>query len=239
MKEIKILHLFPRLLSLYGEYANLSVLKLYLEKNAYNVSISECEDGIADFIGFDMIYVGSGTEDNIIHGAKALLPQKENVKNSIENGALWLSTGNSLALFGEKIITAENEAYDACGIFNFVTNEEKQRFSGDAMTEGFCGLPLIGYINNSYRFEGITDCFTKLALNATLGNNKKTGEEGCRFNNFYATTLTGPLLAKNPHVTEYFMEKITGEKVTIPEEDNIKKAYKISAAQLKKRQSNN
>ena len=43
MKEIKILHLFPRLLSLYGEYGNIAVLRRTLEENGYTVDVDGYE----------------------------------------------------------------------------------------------------------------------------------------------------------------------------------------------------
>ncbi len=45
MKEIKILHLFPKLLSLYGEYGNMAVLRSTLASNGYGVQIDQYEDG--------------------------------------------------------------------------------------------------------------------------------------------------------------------------------------------------
>ncbi len=238
MKEIKILHLLPNLLSLYGEYANISVLKYYLEKNSYNVSVTHCENDFSRIDGYDLIYIGSGTEDNIIHAIKLLAPFREEIRKSIENGALWLSTGNSLALFGKSVNTHEGNAVDALDIFPFTVNEEFQRFTGDVMTKEICGAPLIGYVNNSYCFNGISSPFSVLTLNSTLGSDKKSGNDGYSFKNFISTSLTGPLLVKNPHFTEYIMEKITGEKISIPAEDNIKKAYKLSSEQLIKRKNN-
>ena len=35
--EVKILHIYPDLMSLYGSYANLSVLRRYLEYRGYEV----------------------------------------------------------------------------------------------------------------------------------------------------------------------------------------------------------
>ena len=38
MKELRILHLFPRLLSLYGEYGNVAMLKATLEEKGCAVA---------------------------------------------------------------------------------------------------------------------------------------------------------------------------------------------------------
>ena len=90
MKEIKILHLFPRLLSLYGEYGNVVMVKATLESKGCAVTVTECEDGSADFAAYDFIYVGSGTEDNLMVALQRLLPHAESVKESVAKGKVWL-----------------------------------------------------------------------------------------------------------------------------------------------------
>ena len=45
MKEIRILHLMPKLLSLYGEYGNLSILRKVLTDHGCNVSVEEWDTG--------------------------------------------------------------------------------------------------------------------------------------------------------------------------------------------------
>ena len=45
MKEIKILHLFPKLLSLYGEYGNVAVLRRTLEDMGNTVTVDTYENG--------------------------------------------------------------------------------------------------------------------------------------------------------------------------------------------------
>ena len=49
MKELKILHLFPKLLSVYGEYGNVAVLKATLEQRGCTVTVTACEDGNAAY----------------------------------------------------------------------------------------------------------------------------------------------------------------------------------------------
>ena len=226
MKEIKILHLFPRLLNLYGEYANVAVLKHYLEKNGFSVHTDTCDGVPEDLEKYDMVYISSGTEENIVYAARVLSPFRDKIAHSIEGGAHWLCCGNALAVFGEKITDSEKVSHEALNIFPFTVTEEKSRFSGDALAKSRYDSSLIGYVNNSYRFDGISTPFSELLLNKQLGNDKKHPEEGLEHKNFLASTLTGPLLVKNPHLTEILMERLAGERVCIPEEDNIKKAYR-------------
>ena len=61
--ELTIAHLYPDSMSLYGEYANVAVLRRKLEAMGVEVSVRRftCED-ILDFSGVDFIYMGAGTE---------------------------------------------------------------------------------------------------------------------------------------------------------------------------------
>ena len=87
MKEIKILHLFPRLLSLYGEYGNVAVLEKFLKEAGHSVTVTGWEKGELDLSGFVFIYVGSGTEDNLLEAVKRLAPHADAIAASIpQNG---------------------------------------------------------------------------------------------------------------------------------------------------------
>ena len=221
MKEIKILHLFPRLLSLYGEYGNIAVLKAALE----GCAVTECEDGNADFENYDFIYIGSGTEDNLMVALERLLPHAEKIAASIKS-KVWLATGNAMALFGKAL--AEKPAL---GIFGYETHIDDKRYLGDVLTEG--SPETLGFINTSCRYEGMENPLLQLVLNKELGNDKKSPAEGIREGNFFGTQLIGPFLAKNPHYLAQMVTLLTGEPYT-PEGYGCK-AYAVAAEQLRKR----
>ncbi len=205
MKEIKILHLFPRLMSLYGEYGNVAVLKAALEKLGCSVTVAEFEQGTPDFAGYDLIYMGSGTEDNLMVALERLAPYGEAVKSSIA-AAHWLATGNAMALFGKTITRGENKS-DALGVFEYDTLvEDGKRFLGDVLTQE----RTLGFINTSCVYTGIREPLHQLCLNPKLGNDKKLAAEGIRVGKFTGTQLIGPYLVKNPHCLGIVVEQLTG-----------------------------
>lgn len=221
MNEIKILHLFPKLLSLYGEYGNIAVLKAALE----NCTVTECEDGNADFESYDFIYVGSGTEDNLMIALERLLPHAEKIAASAKT-KVWLATGNAMALFG-KTLAGKN----ALGVFGYETFVDDKRYLGDVLTDS--APETLGFINTSCRYEGIENPLLQLVLNKDLGNDKKSPAEGIREGNFFGTQLIGPFLAKNPHYLAQMVELLTGESYT-PTGYGCK-AYDVAVAQLRQR----
>ena len=61
--ELKIVHFYPDLMSLYGSYANVSVLRRYLEALGCTVTVQPVRPGEgADIAGADFLFKGAGTE---------------------------------------------------------------------------------------------------------------------------------------------------------------------------------
>ena len=232
MKEIKILHLFPRLLSLYGEYGNVAMLKAVLEENGCAVAVTQCEDASADFGAYDFIYVGSGTEDNLMVALNRLVPHAAGVKESIESGKVWLATGNAMTIFGKTLTWKEEQP--AVGVFDYATTiDDSKRFLGDVITADEPAT--LGFINTSCIYKGIENPLLTLYLNKELGNDKVTAFDGIREKNFFGTQLIGPFLVKNPHYMEMVCSLLTGEEVTVDQSSNMAKAYAVALKELKAR----
>ena len=235
MKEIKILHLFPRLLSLYGEYGNMAVLRSTLENNGCSVQIDQYEDGPLSLEGYDLVYVGTGTEDNLMEAIRRLMPYRAEIKASITGGTHWLATGNAMTLFGSTV-SRYGIVSDALGCFDYTTNiQDDRRYLGDVLTEGAFGSPLVGFINTSSVFEGIASPLLSLKLNPGLGNDKKGASDGIHADSFYGTQLIGPVLVKNPHFLCYLCRELTGTEIVINADTNIQKAYQVALKELSAR----
>ena len=71
---IRILHIYPELLNLYGEYANLSILTRYLIEEGMEVEVTPLAFGEPLPTGYDMFYLGCGTESASLRALNALRP---------------------------------------------------------------------------------------------------------------------------------------------------------------------
>ena len=61
--ELKIVHFYPDHMSLYGSYANVSVLRRYLEALGCTVTVQPVRPGEgADIAGADFLFMGAGRE---------------------------------------------------------------------------------------------------------------------------------------------------------------------------------
>lgn len=233
MKEIKILHLFPRLLSLYGEYGNVAMLEHILKTRGYAVTVTQCEDGNADYSAYDFVYVGSGTEDNLMVALERLTPYAEAVRKSIAECKVWLATGNAMTLFG-KTVARKETVIPGIGAFDYNTKiDDAKRYLGDVLAEGEPAT--LGFINTSCVYAGIDTPMLTLYLNKNLGNDKVSAADGIRCGSFFGTQLIGPFMVKNPHYLQEIYAMITGETLEFSSEDYICKAYQVALKELKAR----
>ena len=117
--KITIGHLYSDLLNLYGDDGNIKALKYHLEEQGINVEIKNMTIGDKkDFSDIDFLYIGSGTENNIILALEDLKNDKDKIKDYLNDNKILLSTGNSIELFGNYIIT--NKKIKALGIIDYV-----------------------------------------------------------------------------------------------------------------------
>lgn len=234
MKDIKILHIFPKLLSLYGEYGNVAVLRSTLASCGCTVTVDSYEDGALALDGYDFVYVGAGTEDNLMEAIRRLLPYREQIQASIASNH-WLATGNAMTLFGVSVERGDAVS-QALGCFSYTTVlEDNKRYLGDVLTEEVFGSPLVGFINTSSVYKEVGSPLLTLKLNPKLGNAKNGSDEGIHVGKFYGTQLIGPILAKNPHFLCHICQELIGEECTIPADTNIQKAYQVSLTELSAR----
>ena len=105
--ELNILHLYPDLMNLYGEYANLAGLRRHLGVMGVQTAVeTAAPEDTPDFRTADMIYMGAGTERRQKAALTALTPYASEVKAAAERGAVLLFTGNAMALLGASVTDA-------------------------------------------------------------------------------------------------------------------------------------
>lgn len=237
---IKILHLYHDLLNLYGEYANVSALERYFERQGVEVSVDKLSlyDDI-DFSAYDFIYIGSGTEEKQIVALKDLQRKRQGITMAYESGTVILATGNSFEIFGKCIIIVEElSVWDGLNWLDMETmvTKKSRTLTDEICKSDFFDSECVGFINKASETKSNEKPMFSVIFGA--GNSKDDKKEGVIKNNFYGTHLTGPCLIKNPHLLEYFA-KLIAERKGI-ELKNIEfeyetKAYKITLDALKNR----
>ncbi len=212
MKIIKIAHLYYDLMNLYGENGNVRVLKKHLENQALKVEVYFLTvDDKIDFEKYDFFYIGCGSNENFLITLYDIKKYQNDIKKALENNKFFLVTGSSLNLFG-KHFNKQNNLEDSLNILNFESKQIDFRIVGEQIFQNpLLNNPLIGFQNRDYIIHNHNEKPLFKILTGT-GSKPKSLEEGIYKNNFFGTYLLGPILARNPHFTEYLVQKILEEK---------------------------
>ena len=201
-------YIYYDLLNLYGDDGNIKALKQRLTNQGVKVNIDYISLGdIINFAKYDLVYIGSGTDDNLLIALDYLKEYKNDIKKYINNNKLFLSTGNSVELFGKYIKKGE-EKIECLDIFDYYTEYNDKRIVNDInYSTTLIDKNIIGFENHRGHIISKEKNFLY------KGDNKY----GVLNNNFIGTYLIGPLLIRNPYFLEYYIKKIL---------DILKKEYK-------------
>lgn len=238
--EIKILHFYPDLMSLYGSYANVSILKRTLEEMGNTVTVERVElGGDADLTHADFVYMGAGTE----RAQKAALlyfsKLGDAVKAAADAGVTMLFAGNSMSCWARPSpMTPERCTKD----WDWRTSLSSRTKSGSwrtfTATTDLYENAVVGFVN---RCSVITGVETPLLTSMDMGhgNEGPCGPEGYHKGSVFASQLTGPILVKNPALLKIMVQAIyrhRGETCPeIPVDQYMAEGWAITAEQLKAR----
>lgn len=188
---ITIANIFPKELNLYCEIGNIKALTYALEKMDIKYKIVEIDkDEEIIWNKYDLIYLGSGKENSLKEIQKRLLSYKEEILKYIENEGILLVTGNAVSIF------TFLPFYEVKKYNDRIVNDIKA-------TTSLCKGTIKGFQNTEYLINSTKDILFNIEKG--LGNNQSK-LEGFMYKNFYATTIIGPILARNDNLTQYFIE---------------------------------
>lgn len=198
---IKVLHLYYDLLNLYGEQGNILALKRAFKNQNVEIEVDylSVQDKI-DFKKYDLVYLGSGSTENLLIALEDIKRHKKELKKYIESKKVLLATGNSYLLFGQKI-----NNLDALGIFDYYA-ASSEKMAQESLMELYQEKDIIGFQNREFVVNNKRNHLFK--VKEGLCDNLKSEYEGYHEYNFYGTFVIGPLLIRNPHFTNKLVKEI-------------------------------
>jgi len=239
--EIRIVHFYPDLMSLYGSYANTALLKRHLTDLGNSVTVETVDYGQdADIAGADFLFMGAGTERSQKAALADFLRFAPALKAAAADGASGLFAGTAMELLGKFLVDADGTSFPCAGLAEFTSVQKRTRLVGDVYGRTDLYEPaVVGYLNKCAVITGVAvPLLTSLEMG--FGNEREGGPEGVRIGNVLGSELTGPLLVKNPLMLGAVIaaiyrrrgEPLPAEIPAYPYEEN---SYAITAQQLKLR----
>lgn len=231
VQELRILHLYPELMNLYGDRGNLLALRARCLWHEVKPIITEAGPGDpVDFADRDLVVIGGGQDREQRMVARDLAGSLgHRLRAAVEEGLCVLAICGSYQLLGTSYATAAGETLLGAGIFDSTTGPGLGRLVGHiAVAVGEHGKVLAGFENHGGR--------TFLGQGATplgrvirgYGNNGQDGTEGAVYRNAFGTYLHGPVLPANPwfadHLLRLALERRYGMAGLRPLDDSLELA---------------
>ena len=221
MTKVKIAHLYPKLLNIYGDGGNILALKKRCEWRGIDVEIDEIN--IGDKISeHDIYFIGGGQDLQQIEVSKELQKHKDFLTQERDRMAVFLGICGGYQLMGHYYKPHNGERLNGISLLDAYTIAGDKRFIGNVTvkTDLIENGTLVGFENHSglTYLEGKTEPIGTILVGN--GNNGADKTEGARFKNVFGTYLHGSFLPKNPQFADYLLELALGFKPE-PLEDKI------------------
>jgi len=207
--RIRLAHLYPKLMNLYGDRGNIICLRRRCEARGIDLLIDELDLGDAlDPHAYDLIFIGGGQDREQRRIVRDLIDLKgEAVREAVDDGVATLAVCGGYQLFARYYHPAAGEDLPGLGIFDAHTEhpgEDVARCIGNVVAE-WDGGTLVGFENHggrTYLGEGAKPLAT---VRSGCGNNGVDKTEGAVYKNAYGTYLHGSLLPKNPRFADHLL----------------------------------
>ncbi len=208
--KVRIAHLYPNELNLYGDGGNVLCLYNRLVWRGYSCEVSHINmgDRITDF---DILFIGGGQDREMKIISKDLKRKSDMLSYCVREGKVILAICGGYQLLGDFYRTYEGEEIKLTSALPFYTVGSQERMIGNFVYDTSFGK-VVGFENHS----GKTYLSKKLSPLGTIikgfGNNGEDKTEGVLYKNTFATYAHGPVLPKNPAFADELIKRVTGEQ---------------------------
>ena len=200
--ELKICHMYPDVLNLYGDRGNIRCITRRLQWRGIGAEVTWLPIGSsAPLSRFDLVFIGGGQDFEQQVLLEDLHRGKDReIRAAIEDGVPFLTICGGYQMLGSYYETYDGKRCDFIGALDLYTVGSKTRMIGNYKFQ--CGPEsggslVVGFENHSGKTRLGSAVKPLGKVLAGFGNNGEDGTEGVRWRNVFGTYSHGPLLPKN------------------------------------------
>lgn len=234
---IKIGHLYPDMLNLYGDRGNIIALTQRMVSRGIEVQTDSITMGKAfNADDYDILFIGGGQDfeqDVLLDDLKK--GKDVEISKAIHNGVPMLAICGGYQMLGKYYKTYDGKMLDYIGALDFYTEGREERMIGNYAFKTKEGIDVVGFENHSGRtYLGDVEPLGKMIKGC--GNNGEDGTEGVRYKNTFGTYSHGPVLPKNPQLADLLISKAIenkyGKAELTPLDDELENQAKNQVVKL-------
>jgi CobQ-like glutamine amidotransferase family enzyme len=238
---IKICHLYPTLTSVAADRGNLFSIQKRCKWRGIATEVEPVYvKQTPDFSQFDMVLFHGAADREMEIASKDIQSKASSLREAAEANVVFLSICAGYQLLGHYYRPFNGPELKGCSVLDLHTEGGNTRFMTHMALE--CRFPetgtkvLVGYENHSGRTYLGSKAQPLGKVLAGWGNNGKDGVEGAWYKNVFGTYTHGPVLPKNPWLTDLLIQRALehryGKVELQPLDDSIENAAHNSALKL-------
>ena len=208
-RPLRVVHLYPDALNLYGDGGNAIVLERRCRWRGIPVEVDDVRMGdVLDLSTADIVLIGGGADRDQLAVANELRHQRDELQGYVEDDGVVLAICGSYQLLGRSYYMGD-EKVEGLGIIAGDTVRGEGRLTGNvAVKTDIADAPFVGFENHGGRTM-LDACEHPLGTSVLkgTGNNGQDGSEGCLHRNLVGTYLHGPALSKNPELADWLIAR--------------------------------
>ena len=208
-RPLRIVHLYPDALNLYGDGGNIASLSKRCEWRGIPCRVDQVLMGQElDLSDADVILLGGGADRDQLAVCHELQGQREKLASYVAEGGVLLAICGGYQLLGHYYMMGE-ERVEGLHVLDIETTAGSTRLIGNVAIESpLCDAPIVGFENHAGRTVlAAGEKPLGRALVHGTGNNGEDGGEGVLHDGVVGTYLHGPILPKNPGVTDWLITR--------------------------------
>ena len=231
-RSLRIAHLYPDLLNLYGDSGNILVLRKRLEWRQMACNVDEVHVGqMPSLERADVVFVGGGSDREQRIVCDSLQSARSELAAFVEDGGVLVAVCGGYQLLGHSYLMGDEEVR-GLSLVDLYTDRGSPRLVGNVVVNSrISPQPIVGYENHGGRTHLGAGVEPLGQVLRGYGNNGQSGEEGCLYKNVLGTYVHGPLLPKNPGVADWILSRALERKYGAAEMEPLDDTEELAANQ--------
>lgn len=228
-QSLKIVHLYPIEMNIYGDTGNVLALRKRLEWRGIESDVVPVEIGDELPDDADIIVSGGGQDRGASNVEDDLMKRKNQLLAMHDDGVTMLLVCGTYQLFGHRFITHKDEEILGIGVLDVETFAGEERLIGNITAASEIVGHMVGYENHSgLTYIGSGASPISRVINGA-GNNGQDGTEGAYSNNVFGTYLHGPIIPKNPVFADELILRALSRKYGITDMKSLDDGLEMAA----------
>lgn len=211
---IRIAHLYPDMLNLYGDRGNIIALTERMKARGIDVITDAVTMGKSfNADDYDILFIGGGQDfeqDVLLSDLKK--GKDVQISKAIQNGTVMLAICGGYQMLGKYYKTYDGKMLEYMGALDFYTEGKEERMIGNYAFRTKEGIEIVGFENHSGRTYLGKEVEPLGKVIKGYGNNGEDSTEGIRYKNTFGTYSHGPVLPKNPDFADLLISKAIENK---------------------------